>query len=41
MEEILSAKYEMLNNIKIPMRKTGRLGQCHFEAPFPLVVMLK
>jgi hypothetical protein len=24
----------MLNNIKIQIRKTGRLGQCHFQAPF-------
>jgi hypothetical protein len=39
MIKILSTKYEMLKNIKIPMRKTGMLGQCHFEAPFPLVVM--
>ena len=29
----------MLNNNKIPIKITGRLGQCHFEAPFPLVVM--
>jgi hypothetical protein len=29
----------MLNNNKIPIRITGRLGQCHFQAPFLLVVM--
>jgi len=29
----------MLNNIKIPIRKTRRLRQYHFQAPFPLVVM--
>jgi hypothetical protein len=39
MIKILSTKYEMLNNNKIPIRKTGRLGRCHFQAPFPLVVM--
>jgi len=30
----------MLNNIEIPMRKTGRPGQCHFEVPCALIVML-
>jgi hypothetical protein len=30
----------MLNNIKISVRKTGRPRQCHFQAPFLLVIML-